>query len=211
MARMAGADQTNNQQQQAQMRDNKFIAGPNLTTTFRPRTEGWFVLVIISTCHSVDADFHVLHARIMHPSGDELLCCFAADKVAYAFLWPLTFLVGCEGPGAEFLQELTSRTIGRIERSQTYANKCMQAVYKMFACKSRSMCLWETRNNELHHSRIGRCENTKRECVRHLFQRTAIYSSFVIAFVAKATWMKSQQWSNRCFELHSWWRLERCG
>ena len=76
----------------------------NLTTTSRRRTQGWFVLVVISACDSVDADFHVFHARIVKACGDELLPCFAGGKASDAPLCPLEFLGGCEGPGAEFPQ-----------------------------------------------------------------------------------------------------------
>ena len=102
----------------------------NLTTTCDPHTQGWFVLGVISTRHRVDADFHIFHARIVKARGDELLCRFAGGKVAHAVLRPLKFLGGCEGPGAELLQELHARTIAKIKgiATNTYANKCANKV-----------------------------------------------------------------------------------
>ena len=81
------------------------------TTNSRPRTQAWFVLVIISACHCIDADIYVLHTRIVKAYVDELLCCVAAGKAADARLCPLKFFSGCEGPFGEFSQELHTRTI----------------------------------------------------------------------------------------------------
>ena len=60
----------------------------NLTSAkpLRTRTQGWLVLLIFSTGHSVDGDVYVFHARIVEAYGNKLLGCFAAREIADASL-----------------------------------------------------------------------------------------------------------------------------
>ena len=64
----------------------------NNSSCIPARTQGWFVLGEISARHSVDAHFHVFHARVEEADGDELLPCFAGGKPAEAVLGPLELL-----------------------------------------------------------------------------------------------------------------------